>query len=337
MAKILLCGDKHLKITRFDLCKTFLDWLNEIIEKEKPDMYVALGDDMDTHAVLRSEIMSEFRGHIDHVVGKLDIPMYYVLGNHDYFKPKDTTYHALQSYVNLYDKLKIVEETHEVDSITFVPYLNDHTEFPKKTKEICIAHQTFIGADYGYMRPEAGVNADLVSADIIISGHIHKRQSFGKVIYPGTPYAFNVNDIDQDKGILIFDTETYEKKFISAPFPRWRSLKYELSSDCTVDIMHNSIKTAVNKKDNWVFQITGPKVEMTAYLDSKRYKSMIKNINAVTRLTPTDNTKRKVIIKAITTKDIVKDYIDKVYKGNINKKTLLNRTLDIVQKVESTA
>lgn len=335
--KILICGDKHLKITRFDLCKTFLDWLNELIKKEQPDMYIALGDDMDTHAVLRSEIMSEFRSHIDFVCAQEHIDMYYVLGNHDYFKPKNTTYHALQSFKGIHKRFNLIEELTEVDNFTFVPYLNDHTTFPKKTREICIAHQTFIGADYGYMRPEAGVDADTVSANIIISGHIHKRQEFGKVIYPGTPYAFNVNDIDQDKGVMIFDTETYEKKFISAPFPRWRSLKFDLGSDCTVDHIHKTISKTANKKDNWVIQITGPKVEMTAYIDSKRYKELIKNVNLTTRLVPTDKNKKKVAIKALTINDIVKEYVVKVYKGNIDKNQLFNKSIEIVEKVNSTA
>jgi len=49
--KILFCGDKHLKITRFDLAKQCLAWLNSVIDEHKPDMYICLGDDMDSHAI----------------------------------------------------------------------------------------------------------------------------------------------------------------------------------------------------------------------------------------------------------------------------------------------
>lgn len=297
-------------------------------------MYIALGDDMDTHAVLRSEILTEFKHHIDWVSSVWGVPMYYVLGNHDYFKPKDTSYHALETFKGHNKNFTVIEKRLDVGNITFVPYLNDLDEFPMDTKEICIAHQTFIGADYGYMRPEVGVNADLVDASVIISGHIHKRQEFGKVIYPGTPYAFNVNDIDQDKGIMIFDTETYEKKFISAPFPRWRSLKFELSSDCSTDDIHNSIESTLNKKDHWVIDITGPKVEIASYFDSKKFKKVTKHVSITTRLTATDKEKKKVAIKALTIPNIVKEYVEKVYKGNIDKKILLDKSLNIVKKVD---
>jgi predicted MPP superfamily phosphohydrolase len=64
MAKILLIGDVHLKITRFDLCKSFLNWLNLVIEQEKPDLVINLGDSFDSHAVLRSELMEEFKQHV---------------------------------------------------------------------------------------------------------------------------------------------------------------------------------------------------------------------------------------------------------------------------------
>ncbi len=59
--------------------------------------------------------------------------------------------------------------------------MHDFTKFPRETQPICIAHQTFVGADYGYYRPDVGADADKCNAEIIISGHVHKKQEFGKV------------------------------------------------------------------------------------------------------------------------------------------------------------
>ena len=167
--KILVCGDKHLKITRFEKSKAFLEWLNAKITEIKPDLIVALGDDMDTHAVLRSELMSEFRSHIDHVM-KLKIPMVYVVGNHDYFKPNDTTYHALQSFKGLYKDFTVVDKHTKLFGMDFVPYIHNIEDFPETSEEICFAHQTFVGADYGYYRPDVGVDADKLKSNIVISG-----------------------------------------------------------------------------------------------------------------------------------------------------------------------
>src|SRR5210317_745108 len=181
--KILLIGDPHLKITKFNLAQEFLSWVNQVIKDQRPDMVINLGDTFHTHAVIRSEVVTEFKNHVSGVT-KLGIPYYYILGNHDCYKPDDSKYHALQPFD--IENFHVIDEVTDVGNMTMVPYIHDFDKFPTQTKSICVAHQQFVGCDYGYYRPDIGVDADKVSADIIISGHIHKRQMFGKVIYPGT-------------------------------------------------------------------------------------------------------------------------------------------------------
>ena len=291
--KILFIGDPHLKITRFDLAKRFLTWINEVIAEQKPDAVVNLGDTFDTHAVLRSEILGEFKSHISKTTA-LGIRYFYILGNHDFYKPDSSEYHALQSMEDM-KKFHVIDKrtdfTHGKNGITMVPYLPDHTQFPKEVQPICIAHQTFVGADYGYMRPEVGVDAGAVNAEIIISGHIHVRQEFGKVIYPGTPYAQSVNDIDQHKGVLLFDTDTYEKKFIETPLPRWAGARFELTPSFSADDLHESISQIVDSNNHWVIEITGPKAEVLSYLSSKNYSTFSKDKDIKVKTKFTDKQK----------------------------------------------
>jgi DNA repair exonuclease SbcCD nuclease subunit len=198
MAKILICGDKHLKITRFEQSKQLLQWIEKEIEINKPDMYVCLGDDMDSHAILRAELMAEFNKHIDIISQK--IPVVYILGNHDYFKPKDSTYHSMQTLIgkkNFY----VIDKPTELMGMTFIPYMPKHEDFPKQINtEIVLAHQTFLGADYGHVRPDDGVDISAITDKLFISGHIHKRQQLSNAIYPGSPYAMSIDDLNQIKG-----------------------------------------------------------------------------------------------------------------------------------------
>src|SRR6478736_5361700 len=120
--KILFVGDPHLKITRFELAKTFLSWLNTTIATIKPDLVVNLGDTFDTHAVVRSEIQNEFFGHVEYVCDTLGIPYVYLLGNHDMFKPNDSRYHALRSFKGAIPGFTVIDEITELDGITYVPY-----------------------------------------------------------------------------------------------------------------------------------------------------------------------------------------------------------------------
>ena len=312
-------------MNRFDLSVNCLKWIEDIIDLHNPDIVVNLGDTFDGHSVLRSELLCEFRNHIQ----RINKPHYYILGNHDFFRPKDSKYHALQVFKD-YPEFYVIDERCDIDNMTMVPYIADLNNFPLDTKEICIAHQTFIGADYGYHRPDAGVNADNVSADIIISGHVHKKQEFGKVIYPGTPYACGANDLDMTKGLLIFDTKSYEQTFIESPFPKWKSIEFIISNEQTMSDLHSILKETINEQDHWIIKVAGPKVEMSAYFKSAQYKKISKGKHITLKLTATDKEKKQVRIKAVSTPDIIKEYIDKVYKGTIDKKQLESKALEII-------
>lgn len=331
--KILFIGDPHLKITRFDLAKRFLHWINEVISDYKPNVVVNLGDTFDTHAVLRSEIMGEFKRHVSHTTN-LGIKYFYILGNHDFYKPNSSEYHALQALEHM-PLLTIVDKRIDFNdaNITMVPHLPDHTKFPKDVKSICIAHQTFVGADYGYMRPEVGVDAGAVNAEIIISGHIHVKQEFGKVIYPGTPYAQSVNDIDQHKGVLLFDTETYEKEFIETPLPMWKGARYELTSDFTAQNLHEDLSEIVDSTNHWIIEVTGPKAEILAYQSSKPFLTLAKGKDIKIKPKFTDKKKQQIKIEALSMEHIVDEYVNKVYKGSLDKEEISSKALEILNKV----
>ena len=329
--KILFIGDPHLKITRFDLARQFLEWINTVINDYHPDAVVNLGDTFDTHAVVRSEIQGEFKKHVQFTTD-LGIRYFYILGNHDFYTPKSSKYHALQSMEDL-PKFHVISKRTDFPGITMVPHLPDHTLFPKDVNPICIAHQTFVGADYGYMRPEVGVDAGAVNAEIIISGHIHVKQEFGKVIYPGTPYAQSVNDIDQHKGVLLFDTDTYAKEFIESPLPRWQGMRAEINQTFTIEDLHNDLFQYLDSKNHWVVEITGPKAEILAYLGSKQFKEVTKGVDIKVKTKFTDKKKQQIQIEALSMEHIVDEYMNKVYKGSLDKKKISSKALEILNKV----
>ena len=251
--KILFIGDPHLKINDFEQSVKLLRWIEDVVVEKDPDIVCNLGDTFHTHAVLRSELMTEFKKHVDTIT--MARPYWYVLGNHDQYKPKDSKYHALQCFsqnelFRVFDKPRT-----DILDITIIPYVQKFDDFPLDTNRICITHNTFIGADYGFRREDCGIDAERVSADIIISGHIHKRQSFGKVIYPGTPVAHNASEVDETKGLLLIDTATYEQEFIESPFPAWKSLDLTISDEFSLKDLHESILTIANVH-KWILKIT---------------------------------------------------------------------------------
>lgn len=331
--KVLFIGDPHLKITKFDLAKKFLTWIGGVIENEKPELIVNLGDTFETHAIIRSEIMHEFMLHVNHCLKFA--PYVYVVGNHDCFKPNDMSYHALSHLVGKIPNLFIVDKPTDMFDMTFVPYIHDSVKFPTATLPICVAHQTFKGADYGDITTKEGVDVDSITGvELIISGHIHKRQQLDvgrtRVLYVGSPFSQSASDINQIKGVSIIETDTLKEVFIPATLPMWQGLRYEVSPIFSIEELHQDLLNRLNDKDHWVVEITGSKGEISIYLESKRFRSLIKDKDVKIKTIFTDSQKRQVQIEALSLNQIVSDYIVKVYSGSLNKDLLKERAIELI-------
>lgn len=335
MSKVLFIGDPHLRINKFSLATDFLSWLDKLIEEKKPDVVVNLGDSLDTHAVIRSEVLNELMNHIYRVVD-MGIPYVYLKGNHDQYHPKDSKYHALLPFKGRIKNLYIVDEPENLFGMTFVPFLADGNLFPKKTLSICIAHQTFLGADYGPINSSEGVDAETVEADIIISGHIHKKHNLGKVVYVGSPYSQDASDINQIKGVSIFDTTSYKFDFIKCPLPKWSSYKYEITPQDTVEQLHADLERLLlaDPLDHWIVEITGPKAEVVSYISSKKYQQLVTGISLRLKTVFTDKQKQKVSITATSMDHILSEFVNKVYNGNLDKQMVLSKAKSILEEVK---
>lgn len=333
----MFIGDPHLRINKFSLATQFLTWINKFIEEQKPDLVVNLGDSLDTHAVIRSEAINELMSHIYYVID-LGIPYVYLKGNHDQYSPKDSKYHALLPFKNRIANLHIVDDVQDLFGMTFVPYLADGRAFPKTTQPICVAHQTFLGADYGPINALEGVDANTISADIIISGHIHKKHDLGKVVYVGSPYSQDASDANQIKGISTFDTDTFEFSFTQTPMPTWKSIKCEISSDTDADTVHACLEQATTDRigaHHYLFELTGPKAEVIAYVESPKYLKLVKGLSIRLKTVFTDKERKKVSINAVTMEQILSEFVGKVYNGSLDKEKVLQKAKEVLEQVKS--
>ena len=333
MAKILFVGDPHIQINHFETGKAFLTWINELALDLKPDMFINLGDFFHTHAVVRSEVMSEYKKHVNTILSA-DIPYYHILGNHEFFRPNSSRYHALQGLKGFHPNYHVIDERTDLDGITMIPFIPDKKDFPLDTKEILIAHQTFIGADYGFKKETDAVDSDAVTANIIISGHIHKRQRYGKVVYPGTPYAHGLSDVNQQKGVLLFDTDDYSSEFILCPLPMWKRFDHTISGEQPTGDLHDSLVRTLNDTDHWTLDIHGPKAEMVSYFKSKKFIDLKKGKKVVVKTTPTDKIKKKTIIKSSSTPDMVREYVLNIYSGQLDKSLIIQKAEELLKQVE---
>jgi len=72
----------------------------------------------------------------------------------------------------------------------------------------------------GAKRNDHNTDADGVPAEWlkdykrVFSGHYHYRNQFENIQYIGSPFQQNFSEMNQDKGVLIYDAETDEVRFI---------------------------------------------------------------------------------------------------------------------------
>jgi DNA repair exonuclease SbcCD nuclease subunit len=239
-----------------------------------------------------------------------------VLGNHDMWKPNSNKYHALEVFKDRRGVI-VVDETTVIDGIAYVPYLSNPSDWPKNLQaDICVTHNTFIGADYGPSCAKDGVDAAQVQVDLVISGHIHKRQSLkeGLIVYPGTPSSLTASDANQVKGLMILDSKTLEMRFIDSPFPIWRTLDVHLDSSNQLEL---------NDKDRWIVKLIGPRAEVKSFLESKYILDLKKRVQVSFKAEFTDSIKvNRTQISAPTVYSMAEQYIDKVYSGTMDRTSL---------------
>jgi len=323
--RILVVGDPHLKHTNLKLSIDFLRWIEQVCSEYKPDLVVNLGDTFPDHSVIRSEILCEFKHHLLRVKK----PYAIILGNHDQFKPNDRSYHALEVFKGIKD-VHVVDSMQVLYGMAFVPYLCKGEEWPEIEQDIVFTHNTFVGADFGFKLADTGIPLESVTSGLVISGHIHKRQVLStessQIIYPGTPYASSASDVDQEKGVMILDTETLKISYIKSPFPIWQKWNLDLSVDDYMSLFDN-----LNVKNHHVVTITGPRAEVKALLTSKDVEEVKKTHSITFKTDFTDKVKSdKKSIKVSSASTMVKDFISTIYKGQIDRDSLEKEALKYI-------
>lgn len=328
--RLLIIGDPHLKVANQALVIRFLNWVQETVAKLKPDVVCNLGDTFHTHNVVRTEIMNLVDSHLSWMEAA-QVPYYILVGNHDMAHHKTPEIHAWKPFVNKYDWVNIVEEPLFVGQMGFMPYIDDPKVFQEQLDvamdmvPLIFCHQTFRGADFGFIKTKEGALVPENYGGQIISGHIHKAQRLGCVWYPGTPFAQEASDHNEMKGIYLYETISKTVEFIPSPLPQWVTSRANPAN--FVEVI-----SKMNKDNKNHLVIEGPGPEVNAAVDSKLFHDLKKEygFSVKKESTSTDKT-GKTFRKVTTVEDAVVEYIDRIYDGTVDKARLKVKCLAVLQ------
>lgn len=244
--KVIVFGDLHFgmrgdssifhEYQKEIILKKILPYLNE--NKENISRLVFLGDIFDRRKSVNISTLKLVKWFFSQL-REFKITM--IVGNHDVFYRNTNEVNSpsliLREYENItiYDHLPVQE-----GSFLFVPWISPETNdealslIQKSTAKILFGHLEINNAILiGTQRCDFGFNSDIFSHfQYVFSGHFHKRQTFGNIIYTGCLWELTRDDAYQDKGfftITMADDEIEDVSFVKVTdkYKIFRSIYYD--------------------------------------------------------------------------------------------------------------
>jgi len=253
--KLLVVGDVHAVATELQDCATLVGFVLEVAEQTKPDLILFLGDQFHNHSIVHVDVLAFWKAAFI-ACRKSGFKVAALVGNHDMTGLESNQNHAMLAYTS---DITVVDKPMVVGGVLLLPYYFD----PKAFVEACVAHsdcstvichQTFQGGTYdnGFYAKD-GVNLDEIPQKSVVSGHIHKPQSFGKCFYPGSPRWRTLSDANEERAIWLLKYEAGNQVDQTA---------FSTGANCRrvwyfVDTVEAPVKLPSVIKDQWRIDIKG--------------------------------------------------------------------------------
>lgn len=201
--RTLLVGDPHVTPSELEDSNGMLEAVKKAAQLHDVDSIIFLGDEYHTHSILHVEVVNFWIKAFEELTREYDIIA--MVGNHDLPGNGRSDVHALAIHSGI---VKVIDKPEVLEGILFLPYYADPKEFVKACREhneqtTLICHQSFNGAKYenGFYA-ENGIDPDDIPQELVISGHIHAPQDFGKVEYPGAPRWRSLSDANTERNLV---------------------------------------------------------------------------------------------------------------------------------------
>lgn len=268
--KVLLITDQHFGVrndnqTFQEIYKNYYSRVViPFIKKFNIDNIICLGDTFDKRKSINFQSLDAAKEMWFDPLKKMGIKMWMIVGNHDIYYKNTVQVNAPNLLLREYDNIKVVDEVEELEiggkKILLMPWICDDninatmTAIKNTDATICLGHLELKGfmAHPGYIH-EHGLDMDVFSKfDLVCSGHYHTKSSKGNINYLGNPYQLYWNDVYDDRGFHVLDTETSKLKFFKNPFNTFEKIVYD---DGVIgelpEITNRFVKLIVQKKTDF--------------------------------------------------------------------------------------
>lgn len=273
--RALLVGDMHAVPEELDDCNKVIQLILELAlaDDRLRDVWF-LGDQHHTHAVMRLEVLHWWRTAFK-ALTQQGLRVTCLVGNHDQASP-GSNIHAMAAYGG--SGVTVVDKPTVVSGVLLLPYYHNQDEFlaacreysmreppppgwirtdpdPVRSRTV-VCHQTFDGSTYENGFPASdGFDPNLVPQELIISGHIHTAQEYGKVWYPGAPRWRSLNDANVERAVWKVEFEKNGQLVDRLPFGTGAVCRRIFHMD---DTPEKPVELPLNPQHQWRIDIKGP-------------------------------------------------------------------------------
>lgn len=209
-------------------CLNYVKWFCEQVKQDGDiDHIIFLGDWFEHRAAINSLTLEyAYRGAC--MIRDLELPVYFIVGNHDlyYRTTRDiasTNFFEGLGFTLIKDEPILFEELGPNGSV-LCPFLFEK-EYPSLIKyaqtPIWFGHFEFKGfvVTGDTKKMDSGPDAkEFSNPKRIFSGHFHKRQAEGNVIYIGNAFPADFSDAnDAERGMMVYTYDIDNVTFIDWP------------------------------------------------------------------------------------------------------------------------
>jgi len=217
MASVFVTADWHVQSgIAVSITIDYIDYIKEFCKKENIKDIIIAGDVFEKSTKIQNDafipLFFKFKELKDEGFNVI-----IVLGNHDIANIDNDslveTFSVFGKVVKSFEQIQLGGRT-----IDLLPYTKDESLLPSGG-DLLITHLSI--ADFTFdnkyhVNEKAGFSRKLFSGyNKVFTGHFHRPQSKGNIIYPGSFRQMNFGEVGQKKGFIVLDLDTdeWERKY----------------------------------------------------------------------------------------------------------------------------
>lgn len=235
------------------------------LDEQEIKTVVHMGDVFDTRQGIDYAALAWAKDNVFDQLKRRNVNLHLLVGNHDSYYKNTNQINSLDLLLREYDNITVYSEPTEVMfdnlGVLMVPWINSENEdrttnMISKTKcPVVMGHLELNGfvPHKGHVMNEGRDSSPFDKFQKVYSGHYHTRSDNGKIFYIGNPYEMIFSDMNDNRGFVIFDTNTIHHEYVNNPHRMHYSIYYEdnLHSELDPSVYDNKIvKLIVRKKNN---------------------------------------------------------------------------------------